>query len=46
MMGRRLAALAAGAMVILAACNTATPGASGGAGGSGGAGAGCTVGVS
>ena len=43
MMIRRLAVLAAGAMVVLGACSS-TPG--GSAAGSGGAGAGCTVGVS
>ncbi len=46
MIGRRLAVIAAGAMVILSACSSSTP--STGAGGSGGtaAGSGCKVGVS
>jgi D-xylose transport system substrate-binding protein len=44
MMGRRLAALAASAMVMLAACGSSTP--STGAGASGGTATGCTVGVS
>ena len=43
---RRLAALTAGAMFLLSACTTATPGASGGTTASGGTGSGCTVGVS
>jgi D-xylose transport system substrate-binding protein len=42
---RRLAALAAGAMIVLSACS-ATPAASGGAGASGVAATGCKVGVS
>ena len=47
MMGRRLVALATGAMVILGACGTSTSsGASGAPGASGGTAAGCTVGVS
>jgi D-xylose transport system substrate-binding protein len=44
MIGRRLAALAAGAMVILSACSS-TP-STGAAGASGGTASGCTVGVS
>src|SRR6476661_461068 len=44
MIGRRLAVVVAGAMLVLSACSSSTP--SGGAGGSGGTAAGCTVGVS
>jgi D-xylose transport system substrate-binding protein len=49
MIGRRLAVIAAGAMVILGACNSSTPSAgTGGSGGtaSGGTATGCKVGVS
>ena len=46
MITRRLAALAFGAMVVLGACSSNTPGASGGAGGSGVAATDCKVGVS
>jgi len=47
MIGRRLAVVLAGAMVVLGACNSSTPSTgSGGAGGSGGTASGCTVGVS
>ena len=46
MITRRLAVLAAGAMIVLGACSSNTPAASGGAGGSGVAATDCKVGVS
>ena len=46
MIGRRLAVVLAGAMVVLSACSSTPSGGSGGAGGSGGTATGCTVGVS